>query len=345
MYLTTLLRTLRGLVKRALHRYYPFHGKVVGVLRRHRRYIIERFDGEDPCRGSRSVAIFCHYDGKGIVHPYVEYYLKSLVVAGFRVHVVSNAPHLSRVERAKLAPLCTSVILRRNVGHDFGAYKEAILGLPDRHAIDRLLVANDSVYGPLNSLDAVVSRMSPDVADVWGLTDSFEIRYHLQSYFLLFHAAALRDPSFEAFWKEVPFSSMKWSVIHCGEVGLTQRLAAAGLRMKCLYPYEDVTARFQQLLRESRALTREDIRAEHRERLRLLADAVDAGIPLNPANFFWEVLINHMSFPFIKRDLLEVNPAQLPGVSRWRELVRARSDYDTELIARHQKLRLKNRSL
>ena len=325
-------------------RYYALYGYIARIAHR-RSYITDNFAGADPCRGSDSAAVFCHYDPQGVVHDYVRHYLERLREANLRIYLVSNAPRLGPEAIAALTPLCAKIIHRRNFGHDFGAYKEGILSIPDRRQLARLLVTNDSVYGPLQPLQDILSAMSPDEGDVWGMTDSYEIRYHLQSYFLLFHRAALQHESFERFWKELPFVSAKWWVIFYGEVALTQRLARAGLRIKSMLPYEAVVGTFRAMLRGSRALTRDDVRPDHRAYLQRLLDTTDAGIPLNPTHFFWEVLIGRMHSPFIKRDLLEANPAQILGVSEWRELVKAHSTYDIDLIVRHQKLRLKNRSI
>jgi lipopolysaccharide biosynthesis protein len=280
-----------------------------------------------------------------MVHDYVEFYLKCLRDAGFRIYFVTNAPYLNEEALGRVIPLCSKVIRRTNFGHDFGAYKEGILAIPDRQELARLLIANDSVYGPLKPIELSLDAMTPEHADVWALTDSFEIKYHLQSYFILFHRAALQSVEFERFWKQLPFVGLKGWVIHQAEVGLSQRLLAAGIRLKARFPYEEVTQKFWQILRDSRAFSREDVRLEHREHLRYLLNAVEAGIPLNPTHFFWEVLIGHMGLPFIKRDLLEHNPAHVAGVSHWRELIQANSPYDLDLISRHQKLRLKDRSI
>jgi lipopolysaccharide biosynthesis protein len=342
------LQTLRhawGVRRRnLLRRYYPLHGALIKRTRRS-SYVAERIDGCDPCRASGSAAVFCHYDRYGSVHDYVVYYLKCLGAAGFRIYFVSNAPYLKKEAVARLAPLCAKIIRRVNVGHDFGAYKEGILEIPDRQKLRRLLIANDSVYGPLHPIDSVLDAMPPDAADVWGLTDSFEVKYHVQSYFVLFHRAALQHDAFDAFWEQLPFVSLRGWVIHQAEVGLTQKLVAKGVMVRSLCPYEHVTRKFWEILRDTRALTRDDVRPEHRVHLQNLLNAVEAGIPLNPTHFFWEILIGHLRYPFIKRDLLEHNPAAIAGVSHWRELVQSHSSYDVDLIASHQKLRLKDRSL
>jgi hypothetical protein len=49
----------------------------------------------------------------------------------------------------------------------------------------------------------------------------------------------------------------------------------------------------------------------------------------------WDRLITVLGCPFIKRELLLYNPLKVTHVSRWRDVIRGVSGYDTELIARH----------
>ncbi len=113
---------------------------------------------------------------------------------GFDILFVSNRLTLDDETDKQLRELCAGeVMVRRNRGHDFGAWKDGIAVLGDPRGLDALLLANDSVYGPIYPLADVLQRLRFDAADVWGITDNWDIRYHLQSYFLLFSPAALRQ--------------------------------------------------------------------------------------------------------------------------------------------------------
>ena len=50
------------------------------------------------------------------------------------------------------------------------------------------------------------------------------------------------------------------------------------------------------------------------------ADAFER-YPLNPCHHLWRVLIERMSFPYLKTELVRRNPGRLPGVQDWAELV------------------------
>ena len=74
-----------------------------------------------------------------------------------------------------------------------------------------------------------------------------------------------------------------------------------------------------------------------------ISRAMDAGIPLNPTHFCWDILIADLGFPFIKRDLLQFNRVKIPTIADWRRVIGKASSYDTDLIRRHLIQRLRGR--
>lgn len=127
------------------------------------------------------------------------------------------------------------VLVRLNVGYDFGAWASAIVTLPgiDRAAL--LAIANDSVYGPTVDFSQMLRRVADSPADVVGATDSYEQTYHLQSYLLFFKPRALRDPAFMRFWRAVRIGDRQ-QVIDLYETALARRFRRAGLAVEALYP-------------------------------------------------------------------------------------------------------------
>ena len=108
------------------------------------------------------VALLCHWDPSGAVRPDTARYIRELAEAGFSVVVISNGTPIRPEVAASLtgAALC---LTRWNVGIDFGAWRMAMhkLSLP-RANTKRILLVNDSVYGPLVPLAPLLARMAPD---------------------------------------------------------------------------------------------------------------------------------------------------------------------------------------
>ncbi|HEY2132470.1 MAG TPA: rhamnan synthesis F family protein [Acetobacteraceae bacterium] len=207
---------------------------------RDHRQIIQSWPDNPPNPGPK-VAIFIHFDGQGRVGHHTLHYVASLRAAGFSTLFVTNSGKLRDESLAALKPLCAGILVRRNIGYDFGAMRDGLeyLGLP--HATtEMVLLANDSVYGPLASLDAMLARIDLETADILGATESWQTRYHLQSFFVVAGRTALTCDTWRRFRAGVrPVKSKSW-VVKRYEVGLTQRLLRAGLRCAAMWPYKNL---------------------------------------------------------------------------------------------------------
>ena len=195
--------------------------------------------GEHP--GGTRHAVYVHFDACGVVHDFVHQSLGELVANGYAVTFVSNSPRLDDDQITPLLPLVREVVHRRNVGYDFAAYRDGIARLPRIDEIERLILANDSVYGPIFPLADTLQAAEAAGVDVFGITDSWEMHYHLQSYFLVFFPEAIRSKAFRKFWRSFPTVSNKWWLIRNGEVRLSSVLAREKLRLAALCPYWDVS--------------------------------------------------------------------------------------------------------
>jgi lipopolysaccharide biosynthesis protein len=342
--LRNLARTLWGIA-------WMYPAAAVGLCRRRRDYVVERQPGERSLVGAKRVAVFVHYDRRGRVHDYVLHYLRCLRGGGFEIVFVSNAPTLRGEARDRLKPLCALILRRRNVGYDFGAYKDGIAALGNIADFDELLLVNDSVYGPFSDLGEIIARCDRQRAAVWGITDNWFRRFHLQSYFLLFKAEALTSPAFGRFWNSVDYVQSKRWITERYEIGLSQFMIQNELRCTALYPYREAAQALAVAVAglheepEEGEEPRAAIWNEQQRFAAILFDAVERGLPLNSTHHLWDYLIGEMSCPFLKRELLERNPMKVPALRRWEALLREKFDYDTDLILRHLEAQARNRAV
>ncbi len=281
------------------------------------------------------ICIFVHYDKHGLVHDYVLLYLQALRDAGRGIVFVTNSPKFPQIERQKLDGLCAKIQWRNNKGYDFGAYADGLKSLGNFENYHSITLCNDSVYGPLSDLSAVYDKMDPSAADIWGMTDSWDQQHHLQSYFLVFHKAALEHLAFQKRWKNYIHVPSKSWVIRKHEIGITGELRKAGLRAKAAFPYRVLLGDFFDRMGDASVLNDKDILPKHRKFLSRIYEHAEHGLPLNVTHFFWDRLIIEFDFPFIKREILQSNPSALPGVYRWEKFINTLSDYDTSAITRH----------
>lgn len=325
---------LRDVVRAGRRLYLPVQDWAIGLFGKFARrgnYIRERIEGDDPLRDASRAAIYVHFDRDGIVHDYVVHQLCELVGAGYRVTFVSNAPQLPAESRERVQPLCKELIWRFNTGYDFGAYKDGIASIAELKRLDNLVLMNDSVYGPFWNLRNILAGVDCSAVDFWGIADSFENKYHIQTFFMMFMPNALRSTAFKRFWTSLLYIDHRMWVIRNAEVKLTQVLQDARLKTAVLAPYGAVAATARERLARQ-APPGFERGAFERFRARIMKDGV-----VNPTHFFWDVLITDYTCPFIKRDLLTTNPNGVPGTSRWPQLIAAQSSYDVNMIARHLK--------
>lgn len=189
---------------------------------------------ERPGAKVRRLAVFAHYDAQDEIKRFIVDYLRALSGECERVLFISTA-RLSEGELAKIQGLCAEVVLRENIGFDFGMWRDAI-ERTNLEEWDELVLTNSSVFGPLHPLGPIFERMTSDPCDVWGMTENIEIAWHLQSYFLVFRRSLLRSPVFRQFWSGVlPFKD-KNQLIRSYEIGLSRLLLDYGFKLGVAFP-------------------------------------------------------------------------------------------------------------
>lgn len=146
------LRGLRDLARPPVRAARCVHVKaVIGAARLFPRtgpFLLGRIAGDDPRATSSRTAIYVHYDPSGRVHGYHLDMLRALSAAGFRTILVSNAEAFDAEAAARVAPLVRETLVRRNVGYDFGAWRDGLAHLGELERTEQSLLCDDSAYGP-----------------------------------------------------------------------------------------------------------------------------------------------------------------------------------------------------
>ena len=294
------------------------------------------------------IVLFLHFDSRGHVREAVFDYIGQLAASGRSVIFITNSGKLDPAAEARLAAICGAIVIRRNIGYDFGGWRDTIehFGLP--HAdTEEIIIANDSVFGPVRPLETTLLRLDYDKADVWGLTESWQRRYHLQTYFVAFRPRAIRAPEFRQFWASVIPAPAKSYVIGRYEVGMTQAMIKAKLRVEVLWPYEALTKLItrDQLEGYFAAETGAGARFDPLELTRWLhilrlRDAIARREALNPTSDLWRHLLLS-GYPFIKRELLRDNPTRVEDVGDWADVLRETLGVDPTPIVADLRMMLK----
>ena len=163
-----------------------------------------------------------------VFHLYQRYTLPANIVhavsvlseLGVNVVAVSNLP-LPASELERLKPYLHSFIQRRNFGRDFGGYRRGVLHVLDKHAPERLMLLNDSIFYARRGLREFFSAMVSD-GDFVGASENHEISHHVGSYALSFGPQVIADPRFREYWQDYHSTEIRPYVIWRGEAALSR---------------------------------------------------------------------------------------------------------------------------
>lgn len=191
-----------------------------------------------PAANAKKVAVFVVY-ADGSIPPFTMSFIEALARRRYDTIVVSNG-NINSATRSHLLEKCCWLLERVNIGRDFGAYKDGIsLAYRSFQDMDRLIIANDSVYYLECGLDELIEKLDgPD--DFIGISEIFEHHYHVASFLLSFGRPIVRDSVFQQFWtRYLPISTKMWAILQ-GEGELTKRLLDVGYRPRILFRAEDL---------------------------------------------------------------------------------------------------------
>lgn len=232
------------------------------------------------------VCLFVTHATMPALKPHVRAHAESLVDAGFAVVLIANTDLDRRnvtIEPALLDRLA-GCIVRENVGFDFAAWAHAYALGEGFARCSRLLLANDSVIGPLNgtAFATLIERLRACRADIVGLTENRTPHRHLQSYFLAFGPRALSSAALRGALVGMRSMPTKELVIDAYETSLTRCLERAGLSAAALFPPlydqpgsgDDTMTRWRELIDAGLPFVKASLLRSPRHR-----DAVRAAIP------------------------------------------------------------------
>ncbi len=263
----------------------------------------------------RTLVFFAHFDPQGIVDPYVVYYLKALHGLGATIVFVSGSPSLAPESVAPIRELCAGIYTRETLSLDFGSWHLAWCIMRQRgwslDQFDRFVVANDSVYGPLFPIEEMWSTFHG--ADMYGVIESTEqLSSHLQSFFLAWDLNSRTRPFLNDFWNHFRYIVHKRVLIWRYEMGLSRRARKAGLSLKPFLSAATIKAAYGRS-------------PDHQWGSRF-------AMSLNNTIYFWDGLIEHLQFPFLKTILPRYNTPWHDSMENLRDFIEQHTSYPYDLI-------------
>ncbi len=274
--------------------------------------------GIDSATKATAVAMYVHYAPWGRVSDMVRCQLRALRDAGFAVVFISSSDTIADEDWMAVRQVCALAIHRLNFGLDFGAWRDAMPEVQTRWPdLEELMLANDSVMGPVSPLMPVIRALRSGGDGLFGLTESLQGGPHLQSYMLLAKGrSAVAD--LQRFLRSMFVSHSKWLLVQVGELRLARWMRARGHRVAAVFGYDRVIRAALADRDEAGRLA-----ASHERLNGLKGLPLDAAVrmlhewPLNPTQHLWHALVACCAAPFIKTELIRRNPGELLGVAEW----------------------------
>jgi hypothetical protein len=172
--------------------------------------------------GHKNLAIVALYPRPGTLNSTLRL-IDSLSQSDYSVLAVINDSKYTDEWITALSAGKSEILVRPNIGRDFGAFKAGFLFAKRKGAldnIDKLVFANDSVfYGP-KSVDFVKTLLAENYS--WlSMFVNYQFHTHAQSFFQVFGKEIFSQSYFSNFWENYYPSELRHHAINFGEVGLS----------------------------------------------------------------------------------------------------------------------------
>lgn len=163
--------------------------------------------------------------------------LSQLIENSYSVVLISASEILQPLAIPSEIKSQITVVRKPNIGYDFGSWSTAFHLFPEIFDAEHLLIVNDSNAGPFAPLKEIITKLENSQFNLTGITDSLQIRYHLQSYFLHLDKLSLQNEAIRKFWREIRHHEDKSQVIKSYELGLTSIVQAQELYAGAIFPW------------------------------------------------------------------------------------------------------------
>ncbi len=182
--------------------------------------VVDKVKGQKQYK-SRLWAILVIYQKKEI-----PFYVKNIirVLNNLSINILISAnDSITAKELNYLSANCNKLLIRKNFGRDFAAYKDALTFL-DLKSTDKLLMLNDSIAYFKKNLQKTIAQFIKKEFDIISLYKSYAKKNHYQSFLLSFSNNVLNDKKFTNFWKSyIPFNN-RTHAINNGEIRFSTKV-------------------------------------------------------------------------------------------------------------------------
>lgn len=194
-------------------------------------------------RNVKRICLFAGYNSDEIIEDYVVYLIEKLSLISDVYYLSDN--NLPDNEKSKIAPYVKAAYGFKHEKYDFGSWQELIniLGWDKLSEYDELILANDSMFGPLFPFEKYFKKMENDSEwDICGINRNYDYRtkeWFLNSYFLVFKKKAYMSDIFKNHIESVEKKDSPYDVVNAYEIPFMKKFYDKGYKVKCLIDCND----------------------------------------------------------------------------------------------------------
>lgn len=215
----------------------------------------------------KRVCLFAGYDSQNIVRDYAVYYIKELSTISDVYYMADN--EISENEKSKILPYVKGAYGFKHKKYDFGSWQELIkiIGWDKLSEYDELILANDSVFGPIYPIHNLFSKLDSDKEwDICGINfgiiedEHINYSYFLHSYFIVLKNKAFTNKLFKDFICNIKEESSALDVVLNYELKFTEMFYKDGFTVKSLvYGEYNTAVDFKKLIKNGSPFLRKKV--------------------------------------------------------------------------------------
>lgn len=214
--------------------------------------------------------------------------------------IVFVSTNINKKSALIVGEMC-NLITRENYGYDFWSYKVGIESILNKKNLDSILLINSSViyFNP----DKLINKFfedSPDSPALYGLTESYQIEQHVQSFWIEFCTNELiNSKAFDVWWSEMLPISDQLEVIRKYEIGMSNYFKNLGVKLKALY----IRSTGDQILAACRSIADDHYEVNLDQKLN---ETGNFSLPLhlaqtiNPTSILWDIILRDYDWIKVK---------------------------------------------
>jgi len=261
------------------------------------------------------LCLLSHFDINNTIEKYVVYMIKELYKLKYDIVFISTAENMKNRELKKISSFIKIAIIKKNVGYDFVSWKTGLHSIGNYKHYKQIIHLNDSIFFPLYNPKTMFNKMKNEKVDFWGLSDSYYLNYHIQSFFWVFNKKIIKSKFYNTFWNKCTDLKDKGKIIKNYEMSFTNQVLENNYKVSAYIKIKDIY---------------NELKIKYPKLLPLEA--------YTGYYTFWDILISKFKSIYLKKNiLLENNLTHNIGTSIYKDVLNKYTKYNTKLISSYIK--------